>query len=78
MILVRRAFDQDEPGPWWRPTWPSVPVHSAWFRCPTGHLGTLTDHMIHPDGRVEPSVQCPTCKWHEDGIVLEGWAEARG
>lgn len=73
MILVRRALDQSESGPWWRPTWPTVPTRSAWFKCPRGHLGTLTDHAIREDGRVEPSVKCPECPFHED-VTLEGWS----
>jgi hypothetical protein len=78
VILVKRALEQSEPGPWWRPTWPTLPLRSAWFKCGKGgHLGTLTDHTIHPDGRVEPSVQCPSCGWHEDSVQLEGWAEAQ-
>ena len=73
MLLVHRALEQDEQGPWWRPTWPTVPIRSAWLKCGKGHLGTLTDHTINPDGRVEPSVQCPNCSWHED-VMLEGWS----
>lgn len=72
MILVKRALDQSEPGPWWRPTWPTLPVKSAWFRCGKSHLGALTDHTIHPDGRVEPSLHCPVCGWEEE-VTLEGW-----
>ena len=49
---------------------------SASFSCPNcGQLGSLTNHEIHKDGLVTPSVVCPTegCTFH-DYIQLEGWS----
>lgn len=40
-------------------------------KCPRGHIGVL-DHDIDDDGTVTPSVQCPSCEWHEM-IRLDGW-----
>lgn len=52
---------------------------SASFACPgCGVVGTLDDHTIHGDGKVEPSVDCPEdCGFH-DMVVLEGWVGRNG
>lgn len=56
------------PGTWW---WGDGPGSVVWFRCSQGHLGVLADHTIHPDGRVEPSVQCHigTCTFHDEVML---------
>lgn len=48
---------------------------TALLACPNGHIGSLSDHDIAPDGTVSPSVVCPHegCTFHEF-IKLEGWA----
>lgn len=45
-----------------------------WMRCPNGHIATLCDHTIRPNGKVEPSVVCPVdgCGFHAM-VVLDGW-----
>lgn len=68
-------FDPDyKPG-----TWKGLKLaeggRSASFTCPECHqLASLTDHTIEADGRVTPSVVCPTdgCTFHQF-IQLEGW-----
>lgn len=45
----------------------------VWFRCPNGHIGTLTDHGIDDGGHVEPSVQCMSCGYHEEHLQLAKW-----
>lgn len=83
MIDVPKAASDhfDESGPAWRETgWRGLKPgeeggkRSAWFKCPNGHLGTLTLHDIAPDGVVSPSVGCPFsgCMFH-DHIKLIGW-----
>jgi hypothetical protein len=43
------------------------------MRCPHGHIASLWDHTIAPDGTVSPSVQCPKCEFHEN-VVLENYS----
>ena len=47
---------------------------TALFKCPNGHIGSLSDHTILESGLVMPSVVCPHegCDFHEH-IRLEGW-----
>ena len=40
--------------------------------CPDCGDGAYLDHLIHADGKVEPSVMCNKCAYHEF-IILEGW-----
>lgn len=47
-------------------------IYSASFVCGKGHEGTLLDHVILDNGKVEPSVVCSLCDFHEY-ITLEGW-----
>ena len=35
------------------------------FCCPNGHIGSLIDHEIKPNGEVIPSVVCTKCDFHE-------------
>jgi hypothetical protein len=56
-----------------RGTWQRDRYGNVFVKCGRGHLGTLGDHTIHPDGRVEPSVECPQCLWHQS-VILDGWA----
>lgn len=59
-------------GTWW-PLNVSGGGRSASFGCPQcGVEGILDEHVIHNDGRVEPSVVCPSCGWH-DYIKLADW-----
>lgn len=49
---------------------------SASFTCPDcRQTGALVDHEILANGRVHPSVVCPTegCTFHK-WIVLDGWS----
>ncbi len=47
---------------------------TALFKCPNGHIGSLSGHDIAQDGTVSPSVVCPEdgCDFHEF-IKLKGW-----
>lgn len=47
-------------------------IFSATFTCPKKHTGSLLDHSILDNGRVEPSVRCNLCDFH-DFVLLEGW-----
>ena len=49
-------------------------IYSASFTCNDGHFGSLLDHVILDNGRVEPSVVCTyeDCTFH-DYITLDGW-----
>lgn len=42
------------------------------MRCPNGHISSLRDHSIAPDGTVTPSTQCPKCEFHEN-VVLSNY-----
>jgi hypothetical protein len=62
-----------EPGTWKPLTLPDR--MSATINCPRcGQHGTLEDHAISIDGKVEPSVICPNdqCGYHES-VQLLGW-----
>lgn len=51
---------------------------TAMISCPKcGTVGSLRDHEIGPDGRVELSVACPnlSCSFHAF-IVLDDWQTA--
>lgn len=66
-------YDENlKPGTWKGGQTPTG--QTALFCCPNGHIGSLTDHEIGPDGKVTPSVVCPHdgCGFHEF-IQLEGW-----
>lgn len=75
----RRAMKQYPQSNDYRPgTWKGLHTpfgRKASFTCPDcGQTGSLADHSIHDDGRVDPSVVCPyDCTFHEF-IVLEGWS----
>ena len=78
-----KAQPSDEPR-WSQPkgTWRGVETEeklTATFACPDcGATGTLEDHEIHADGKVEPSVICPDeCGFH-DIVVLENWHGRNG
>jgi hypothetical protein len=63
-------------------TWKELETENAItasFACPgCGVVGTLEEHVIHPDGRVEPSVDCPEgCGFH-DTVVLDNWIGKNG
>lgn len=48
---------------------------TVWIGCPEcGQAATLEDHTIHPNGDVQPSVECPNdhCGFHEH-VHLEAW-----
>jgi hypothetical protein len=62
-----------KPGTW---TGGKTPTgRTALFCCTNGHIGSLSDHEILPDGTVNPSVVCPHegCNFHEF-IKLEDWS----
>lgn len=54
----------------WRPLVDGEKL-SASMRCNEGHYGILTDHTIHSDGRVTPSVVCPYCDFHDTVFLVE-------
>ncbi len=73
-MKIPRRQAQDEPAPWW---WPlnTRDGQSATIKCPHCNIvATLTDHTIDANGKVHPSLACPTpsCPFHEF-IRLEGW-----
>lgn len=45
-------------------------------QCPGCDRRAPLDHTIHPDGTVEPSVECPfeECTFHEH-VRLENWED---
>jgi hypothetical protein len=50
-------------------------TRTASLSCPDcGKIGSLSDHKIDDQGRVSPSVVCPTkgCDFHE-WLILDGW-----
>lgn len=58
-------------------TWKPVATREetqALLVCSNGHVGRLADHVVHEDGRVEPSVVCAEdgCGFHER-VRLLGW-----
>jgi len=74
IIKKAKSYKKFESGTWWRTLAKDTGEMTAWFRCPNGHFGTLSDHSIASDGTVSPSVVCPEkgCKFHEN-IKLEDW-----
>lgn len=60
----------------WRGSRINGEKRSANFCCPgCGQRASLSHHTIAEDGKVSPSVVCPTegCTFHE-WIQLEGWS----
>lgn len=58
------------------PCWERAPdghPAKAFIWCFNGHVASLADHTIAPDGIVNPSCVCPRCSWHE-WVRLVGWA----
>lgn len=59
----------------WSPCHEST-IHrfKATMTCPRGHVLTLRAHVIRPDGKVSPSVVCPTreCTFHAY-VRLANW-----
>lgn len=49
-------------------------IKTAMYKCPNGHIASLSNHDILEYGSVVPSVVCPTddCDFHEF-IKLVGW-----
>lgn len=76
----RRGFELRDRGTWKRLTLRTENgqgAFSATIKCPKcGQFGTLEDHRIHVDGRVWPSLVCPSekCDFH-GWAQLEGWSE---
>lgn len=66
--------DGDPPatGPFWRYKLEGG-VRTAWVRCGAGHLGSLEEHSIAPDGTVSPSLECPweKCTWHVNARLID-------
>lgn len=40
--------------------------------CPNGHMAGLDDHEVADDGTVTPSLECPSCDFH-DSVKLIGY-----
>ena len=61
-----------EPLTWWPGT--SDGKRTAIVACANGHACSISGHEIASNGRVTPSLVCPTdgCTWHVF-VVLEGW-----
>jgi hypothetical protein len=76
MIFFKRNNDLI-PGTWKGGEVDGV-LATALLKCPNGHIASLSDHTIHADGYVEPSVVCPEdgCGFH-DMVGLEGWDQFR-
>ncbi len=51
---------------------------TALAACGNGHIASLSQHKIAPDGTVDPSLECPTtdCGWHERVRLLD-WPPPR-
>lgn len=45
----------------------------VWAHCPGCDQLYKLDHEIADDGILTPSLDCPTCPFHETGVQLEGW-----
>jgi hypothetical protein len=71
MILIQHD-DELKPNTWKGGQTPGG--RTALFKCPNGHIGSLSGHEIAEDGTVSPSVVCPHegCDFHEF-IKLGGW-----
>lgn len=57
---------------WWlsKRNWQPV----LYILCPECGIRAELQHVIRPGGKVEPSVDCPDCNFHEH-ITLEGWGD---
>lgn len=74
-VVPKRVGDRSAPGPWWWPLVFTEDGKSATIKCPQcNNVYVLTEHIIHDDGSVKPSIVCPTvgCGWHVFAR-LEGW-----
>ncbi len=74
-IELRRTAERWKGGPltWW-PVTRADGRRNAMVACGRGHIASLADHTIGPDGTVTPSLVCPEtgCDWHE-WVRLDGW-----
>ena len=73
MITIKYDSDKTQPpNSWWINKLPGR--NQVITRCANGHIGSLDDHSISPDGTVSPSVVCQHdgCTFHEY-IRLEDW-----
>lgn len=43
--------------------------------CPKCKSMDALDHEVHPSGVITPSLDCPQCPFHENGVRLEGWTD---
>jgi hypothetical protein len=69
-------YHPQAPAPCWGTT---ISKDDGWkvvVKCGNGHVGSLANHEIKPDGRVHPSLDCPEpgCDWHVTAR-LDQWAQ---
>ncbi len=74
-IVIRHSPNNDGAGPNWHGGRLANGQRTALVKCRNGHIASLSDHTIAPDGTVSPSLVCPRegCDFHEV-IKLEGWS----
>jgi hypothetical protein len=59
-LIPKRDGERSQPGPWWWPLLDAGKVNATIKCSGCGVVATLSDHTIHADGRVTPSLLCPT------------------
>lgn len=47
-------------------------LHIVFVKCPGCGIEAKLDHDVADDGKVSPSLDCPSCDFHTY-VVLEGW-----
>lgn len=74
MIVIKYDHDGTQPPNSWWINRISNGSKQVITRCANGHIGSLDNHRISPDGTVSPSVVCQHegCTFHEF-IRLEDW-----
>ncbi len=75
VVLEHYVGTERPPPSTWKDCHPSTRRRfKAELTCSRGHGLTLKGHVVHFDGRVEPSVVCPHlgCDFHEF-VRLKGW-----
>jgi uncharacterized Zn finger protein len=50
-------------------------LHIVYVTCPDCGVEGRLDHDVAEDGTVTPSLDCPSCAFHEH-VKLKGWGDA--